>query len=321
MQQRSMLEKAIVLKRDLDMTFIQMIGIPGSGKTEKARALAKEHNAVLLSSDAIREEIFGDALYQTKNNDVFEVMYKRTCEALSNGRSVIYDATNINHKRRRVLLQQLKAHYDMKAIAVVMATPIQMCIDRQANRNRQVGKDVIWQMVRGFYMPYWYEGWDDIEICYPENKQKYIHQLYRSDIQQLIDKSSLLYEYDQKNPYHQLSLGEHMRKCHWLICGRSLIDSLQEAALLHDIGKFYTQSFDENDVAHYYDHQNVSAYLSLFSRHEDKYHIISRAAYIQWHMAPYFWKEEKTHNKYKRLFGDQFYEDLMMLHSCDKEAH
>lgn len=26
-------------------------------------------------------------------------------------------------------------------------------------------------------------------------------------------------------------------------------------------------------------------------------------------------------NKYKRLFGDQFYEDLMILHSCDKEAH
>lgn len=43
------------------MTFIQMIGIPGSGKTEKAKVLAKEHNAVLLSSDAIREEILGDA--------------------------------------------------------------------------------------------------------------------------------------------------------------------------------------------------------------------------------------------------------------------
>lgn len=303
------------------MTFIQMVGIPGSGKTEKAKILAKEYNAALLSSDAIREEILGDASDQTKNNDVFEIMYKRTCEALDNGQSVIYDATNINHKRRRVLLQQLKAHYNIKAIAVVMATPIQMCVDRQADRNLQVGKDVIWRMARSFYVPYWYEGWDDIEICYPEDENKYIHQLYRTDVWQLLDGSSMLYEYDQKNPHHQLSLGNHMYKCYDLMLRQTNVKSLQEAALLHDIGKFYTQSFDEEGIAHYYDHHNVSAYLSLFSGRVDKYHTISRAAYIQWHMAPYFWKEEKTHNKYKRLFGDQFYEDLMMLHSCDKEAH
>lgn len=223
------------------MTFIQMIGIPGSGKTEKAKVLAKEHDAVLLSSDAIREEILGDASDQTKNNDVFEVMYKRTCEALDTGRSVIYDATNINHKRRRVLLQQLKAHYDVKTIAVVMAAPIQMCIDRQSNRDRQVSKDVVWRMVRGFYVPYWYEGWDDIEICYPENEKKYIHQLYRSDIQQLLDGSSMLYEYDQKNPHHQLSLGDHMRKCYDLMLRRTNVESLQTTYLIEFTGQKINQ--------------------------------------------------------------------------------
>lgn len=303
------------------MVFIQMVGIPGSGKTEKAKVLANEHNALLLSSDAIREEILGDASDQTKNGDVFETMYKRTCEALDNGQSVVYDATNINHKRRRGLLQQLKAHYDVKAIAVVMATPIQMCIDRQLNRDRQVGKDVIWRMVRNFYMPYWYEGWDDIEICYPQDEKKYIHQLYRNDIEQLLDGSSMLYEYDQKNPHHQLSLGEHMKKCHDLMCDRMYVESIREAALLHDLGKFFTQTFDEDGIAHYYDHHNVSAYLSMFLRNNDKNHIISRAAYIQWHMAPYFWKEEKTHNRYKRMLGEQFYDDLLVLHACDKEAH
>ena len=303
------------------MIFFQMIGIPGSGKTEKAKHLAQENNAVLLSSDAIREEILGNVSDQTKNNDVFEVMYKRTCDALSNGHSVVYDATNINHRRRRVLLQQLKAHYNIKAIAVVMATPIQMCIDRQAERDRQVDKDVIWRMVKCFNVPYWYEGWDDIQICYPEDEEKYIHQLYRSDIQQLLDGSSMLYEYDQKNPHQQLSLGEHMYKCYELMYRSTFIKSLQEAALLHDLGKFYTQSLDEDGIAHYYNHNNISAYLSLFSRHDSKYHVISRAAYIQWHMAPYFWKEEKTRNKYKRLFGKQFYDDLMKLHTCDKESH
>lgn len=302
--------------------FIQMVGIPGSGKTEKAKQLTKEYNAVYLASDEIRAELLGDASDQSKNSDVFEVMYKRTCEALSNGKSVIYDATNINHKRRRVLLQQLKAHYKVYAKAIVMATPIEMCIDRQKNRDRSVGKEVIWKMVNNFYVPYWYEGWDDIDIVYPEDEEKYIHQLYRTDMERLLDKSSLLYEFDQKNPHHDLSLGEHMYQCFEAMLKRMYVPSIREAALLHDLGKFYTQSFGEDGTAHYYAHHNVSGYLSLFSsRGQNKLHILQRAAYIQWHMAPFFWKEEKTHEKYKRLLGEQFYEDLMVLHECDLEAH
>lgn len=305
-----------------NLYFIQMVGIPGSGKTEKAKQLAKEYNAVHLASDEIRAELLGDVSDQSKNSNVFEVMYKRTCDALAKGQSVIYDATNISYKRRKALLQQLKAHFEVKARAVVMATPIEMCIDRQKNRDRSVGKDVIWRMVNSFYVPYWYEGWDDIDIVYPENEEKYIHQLYRTDIERLLDKSSLLYEFDQRNPHHKFSLGEHMYQCYEEMSKRMYVPSIREAALLHDLGKFYTQSFGDDGVAHYYSHQNVSGYLSLFSsRRQNKLHILQRAAYIQWHMAPFFWKEEKTHEKYKRLLGEQFYEDLMVLHECDLEAH
>lgn len=301
--------------------FIQMIGIPGSGKTQKAIELAEQYNAVVLSSDAIRSELLDDASNQDMNEAVFKEMFKRTTKNLAEGVSVIYDATNVHHKRRRVLLEQLKAHYDLTVIAVVMATPIRMCIDRQASRDRSVGSDVIWKMLRNFWVPYWYEGWDDIQIVYPENEEKYIYQLYRSDIKQLLSKNSLLYEYCQHNPHHQLSLGDHMYQCYELMCKQMYVESIREAALLHDLGKFYTQTFDEDGVAHYYDHQNVSAYLSLFNRNGDVLHRLSRAAYIQWHMAPYFWKEQKTHDKYKRLLGEQFYDDLMVLHDCDKEAH
>lgn len=300
--------------------FFQMVGIPGSGKTIKAAELAKEHNAILLSSDAIRAELTGDSSDQTVNDKVFELMFKRTVVALAEGKSVVYDATNINYKRRKGLLQQLKARFDLKAVAVVMATPIQMCIDRQKNRDRAVGNDIIWRMVKGFYVPYWYEGWDDIRICYPEDDVKYIHQLYRKDIQRLKDKSSLLYEYDQKNPHHELTLGEHMYKCYEAMCKRMYVESIREAALIHDIGKFYTQSFKDG-IAHYYEHHHVSAYLSLFERNGNTLHRLSRAAYIQWHMAPYFWKEEKTHKKYENILCEQFYEDLMVLYSCDLEAH
>ena len=46
-----------------------------------------------------------------------------------------------------------------------------------------------------------------------------------------------------------------------------------------------------------------------------------RAAYIQWHMGPYSWKEEKTRKKYRKVLGDEFYEKLMVLHEGDVEAH
>lgn len=303
------------------LSFIQMIGIPGSGKTEMANKLAAQYGAAVFSSDKIRKELTGNESDQTVNDKVFKTMFERTCATLNDGVSAIYDATNLSHKRRRVLLEQLSAHYDIRTIAVVMATPIKMCIDRQTQRDRTVPKDVIWRMVKSFYMPYWYEGWDDIHIVYPENDEKYINQLYRSDIAQLLNGTSLYFDFDQKNPHHDFSLGEHMIKCHELTCKTTYVESLREAALIHDIGKFFTQSFDDDGIAHYYDHHNVSAYLSLFNRNGNELHRISRAAYIQWHMAPYFWKEEKTRNRYKRLLGDQFYDDLLILHECDKEAH
>jgi len=300
----------------VELKFIQMVGLPGSGKTEKAKELAKVHNAILLSSDAIREELFGDASDQTDNTKVFEEMYKRTITALGQGKSVIYDATNINYKRRKVLLEQLRSKFEFKAIAVVMATPIRECINRQKQRSRVVDKEVIWKMVRAFYTPYWYEGWNDIQLCYPDE------YCAGNNIEGLINKTSLLYDFDQKNPHHSLSLGEHMYDCYKIMCGSTFVDSLKEAALLHDIGKVYTQSFKDG-VAHYYEHHHVSAYMSLFEQGgvSNTLEVLSRAAYIQWHMAPYFWVLEKTKKRYKKLLGEQFYDDIMMLHECDREAH
>lgn len=302
--------------------FIQMIGIPGSGKSSKAEKLAKEFDAVLLASDKILEELFGDAHNQTDNNMVFSEMFKRTKEALDSEKSVVYDATNINHKRRRALLQQLRAHYEIIATAIVMATPINMCIERQKERTRIVDTDVILEMAKSFYLPYWYEGWDDIQICYPEDDEKYLGDLYREDLCELMNNTSSMYEFNQYSPHHQLSLGSHMYKCYELCCKETNDESIREAALLHDIGKIMTQKFEEDGmVAHYLKHHHISAYLSLFERNASESHILRRAVFIQWHMAPYLWKEQKTFDKYHRIFGDMFYNELMMLHKCDKEAH
>lgn len=301
--------------------FVQMVGIPGSGKTDKALQIANEYDAVVISSDVIREELLGDISDQSDNARVFGEMYKRTLVTLASGKSVIYDATNISRKRRIELLKRLKAnHKELITTAVIMATPIKMCLDRQRARDRVVEDEVIWKMVKSFNIPYWYEGWDDIKIIYPDDTKEYMDELYRNELDELINKTSFMYEYDQKNPHHKLSLGDHMFKCYEQCRTETKDESVREAALLHDIGKFLTQEIGKDGVAHYYQHHYVSAYLSLFNRNKDNSHILRRAIFIQWHMQPFFWEHDETILKYKNMLGDDFFNMLMILHRCDRKA-
>ena len=84
--------------------FFMMVGLPYSGKSERAKQLSREHNAVIHSSDDIRAEILGDVQDQANNAKVFEVLHERVKRDLLAGKNVIYDATNINHKRRKASL-------------------------------------------------------------------------------------------------------------------------------------------------------------------------------------------------------------------------
>ena len=57
---------------------IVMVGLPGSGKSTYAKELIKKGRAdIILSSDAIREELTGDESNQTVNDKVFKLLYQR----------------------------------------------------------------------------------------------------------------------------------------------------------------------------------------------------------------------------------------------------
>jgi predicted kinase len=87
---------------------IMMVGLPGSGKSTKAQELSKEYNAVIHSSDKIREELFGTMDTQDGNDLVFQTLHKRVKSDLRDGKNVIYDACNISYKRRMTFLQEIK---------------------------------------------------------------------------------------------------------------------------------------------------------------------------------------------------------------------
>lgn len=296
---------------------------PGSGKSWLSDKLAKS-GKVVHSSDAIREELLGNVSAQSNQALVFETLHERVLSDVEAGRDVVYDATNIDFKRRRDFLQKVDCAVrdddSFLKVCCFMATPYEKCLENNKTRERVVPEDVISRMYHKFDIPMYCEGWDDIWICNTEHKN--------------VDKLMLdLVEIHHDNPHHDFTIG-----CHCLVANtyaKSITGNsdhvLEMAALLHDIGKRFTKGFQDShgnpsDVAHYYGHERISAYDSFsysgWMKSEDK---LKTALLIRWHMYPYAIEKsdnpEKTKKKLLYLIGEEDFEKVMLLHECDKHAH
>lgn len=117
------------------MKVIFTVGLPGSGKSTFVKQLAISENAVILSSDAIRQELFGDATKQ-KSRVVFRTLYERLNNLVAKGFSVIVDATNIERDRRVFALRKLPSN--IKKECYYFDTPYSICVARNQQRKRHV---------------------------------------------------------------------------------------------------------------------------------------------------------------------------------------
>ena len=296
---------------------IMMCGLVGSGKSDEAKRLAEQYNANIHASDNIREELSGDINNQNINDLVFKTLHNRIKEDLCNGKNCIYDATNINYKKRMAFLQELK-NIPCKKICVLMATPYEVCLERNTKRNRTVPEDVIKRMYMKFDPPWYYEGWNDIIIMYYGEVYRYPHSFY------LATKN-----FNQHNTHHTLTLGEHCAE----VCAalNNTTEELKTAGLLHDCGKPFCKTFKNakgeiTEQAHYYNHEHSGSYDSLFYRKDfpNKIDPLYISILIRWHMQPYYWEKdnnEKLHNKCRKLWGEELYKDIMKLHEADRAAH
>ncbi|MDP4181880.1 MAG: AAA family ATPase [Bacillota bacterium] len=294
--------------------FIMMVGLPGSGKSSLAKEISIKENAVIHSSDELRLELFGDVNNSDKNNQTFTELDKRIRHDLLKGFNVIYDATNISYKKRKCYLDKLKSIPCYKK-CYFLATHHETCLKRNKARNRFIPEEVIINMLKGIFVPQYFEGWDNIEIIF-DSGEKYREDELFNDLDGI----------SQDNPHHTLTIGRHCKKAMEYIEENYSDLIIKNAALFHDIGKKLTKDFKNHkgeitEIAHYYNHQNVSAYLSLFYLKElETDDILKITDYIQWHMQVYNMESSKSRNKFIKLKGKEFYDNLLKLNEADMSA-
>lgn len=302
-----------------------LCGLSASGKSQHTSIVANNHKneCIILSTDTLRANICGTVEDQSKNKEVFQTFHSLIAKYLKNGVDVVAEATNITMKSRRAILNIIKG-IDCEKVCVVIVKPIDECKKDNIDREHPVPDYVIDKQARKFQIPFLEEGWDEIKfVDHIHNKDKYNYRLESTWVPEIYN------DFDQKNPYHMESLGKHMTDAYYFVKNHGLHKNKDYEMIIatkyHDMGKLYTQTFDENGVAHYYGHENIGAYMmlvyevanqhSLFVNHN----IGDIAFYINYHMLPFQWKPNgtKTETKWAKRLGSKKYHNLWDMHIAD----
>lgn len=152
-------------------TCYMLIGLPGTGKsTWVGQFYAEEQKPVIISSDYFIERFA--RLCGMTYNEAFPIVMdrgipdkfirKRIKKAISEGRDVLWDQTNLTVKSRKAKMPMLPGY---QFEAVVFEKPAQDIWERNLNRpGKAIPKRVLDQMERSYQAPSKDEGF--VQIYY-----------------------------------------------------------------------------------------------------------------------------------------------------------
>lgn len=141
----------------LERSFVRLIilvGLPGSGKSSLATVLLQECSQQrLISTDAIRSRLFGDEAAQGHWLKVWREVgrqFQQAAQQCPGGQAseAIYDATNAVRRDRRRAINLARAYGFTNIIGIWVNTPLEICLQRNQQRDRQVPETVILRMHR-----------------------------------------------------------------------------------------------------------------------------------------------------------------------------
>ena len=118
-------------------TLYLMFGYPGAGKTTTAKIIHDLTNAVHLSSDELRLQMFPEPQFTPEEHDkLYKALDDQPRQLLSAGKSVIYDA-NLNRRQHRQEKYDICQQTGAKPVLVWIQTPSDIAKQRATHVERQ----------------------------------------------------------------------------------------------------------------------------------------------------------------------------------------
>jgi metal dependent phosphohydrolase len=246
------------------MTVIKMlIGVAGVGKSTYIEQ-HKTEKSLVLSSDALRIELFGDLEAGNAPEAipvVFKILHERMKEALLTKQydTIFYDATNLSRKLRKGFYQQFKKYAEIEA--VVLVKPFATIIEQNSQRVgfAKVPESVIHRMYESLQVPRISVDCDKIEVI--------------GDFEDFAEEISMIKGMKHDSPYHAEDVDTHIQMT---IDGAKAQeysthytkDEIVTLAELHDLGKGITKKPSRSKgVAHDY-FVEVHGSHSMFANHQ-----------------------------------------------------
>jgi polynucleotide kinase-phosphatase len=124
-----------------DLCLVVLVGASGSGKSTFARKHFRPTQ--VLSSDYFRGLVADDENDQSASAAAFEVLHFVAGKRLDAGRTTVIDATNVQRSDRAQLVELAREH-NVLPVAIVLDTPEEVCLARNASRpDRDFGAHVV----------------------------------------------------------------------------------------------------------------------------------------------------------------------------------
>ncbi|MCS7229068.1 MAG: AAA family ATPase [Candidatus Kryptonium sp.] len=121
-------------------TLVVLCGVAGSGKSTFAKKFFKRTQVV--SSDHCRAMISDNPANQAVSKHAFDLFYFIIEKRLLVGRLTVADATSLSKETRSQLIE-IARKYGFRVVIIIFDIPVEICIERDKNRPRKVGEQVI----------------------------------------------------------------------------------------------------------------------------------------------------------------------------------